>query len=117
MRFNPDREIPAPKSHLDEYPFVTIIAIPDRIRVFGTDLRAIVVFNNQKDSYSQYRGIGWGNDGIYLYRMNNDLHISYVKFDGAQFILIKEFKPKEVMPYDEASFGIIGRIRAVLKKV
>lgn len=123
LHFNPDIEIPTPQAHLGEYPAVTMIAVPDRIRAFGTDLRAIVVFNNQMTpilnmgDIAIFEATGWGSDGIYLYRMNNDLHISHVKFDGIQFILTKEFKSKEAILYDEVSFGIIGRVRAVLKEV
>ena len=123
LHFDPDIEIPVPKAHLGEYPATTMIAVPDRIRVFGTDLRAIVVFNNQMTpilntgDIAIFEATGWGSDGIYLYRMNNDLHINYVKFDGIQFTLTKEFRSKEAIPYDEESFGIIGRVRAVLKEV
>jgi hypothetical protein len=47
LHFDPAREIPVPKTHSGDYPAISMIAVPDRIRQFGTDLRAIVVFNNQ----------------------------------------------------------------------
>jgi hypothetical protein len=95
LHFDPDIEIPAPKAHLGKYPAATMIAVQDHIRVFGTDLRAIVVFNNQMTpilnmgDIAIFEASGWGSDGIYLYRMNNDLHINYVKFDDIKLILFK----------------------------
>ncbi|MDR0569186.1 MAG: helix-turn-helix domain-containing protein [Spirochaetaceae bacterium] len=123
FHFDPNTEIPVPTAHSGEYPDITIISVPERIRVFGTDLRAIVVFNNQMSpvlnsgDIAIFEATGWCNDGIYLYRMNNDLHISYIKFDSVQFILAKGFLSKEEIACDARAIDIIGRVRAVLKEV
>jgi hypothetical protein len=120
--FDPGKEIPVPTAYTGMYPYLTMIDVPERIRVFGTDLRAIVVFTNwmtpilNLGDIAIFEATGWGADGIYIYRMNDNLYISHIKFDGYKFLLMKEYRT-EAIPWDEDSFTVIGRVRAVLKEI
>jgi transcriptional regulator with XRE-family HTH domain len=122
FHFDPAREIPNPKTHSGDYPDYTLVPIPIRFREYGTDLRAMLVFNSlmapllNSGDVVIFQATGWNEDGVYIYRMKNELYISHVLFDGKKYILIKEFKPEEKIPCHE-SFEPIGRIRAVLKDV
>jgi hypothetical protein len=62
--------------------------IPLRLREYGTDLRAMIVFNsfmypllNAGDA-AIFQATGWNGGGIYVYRVSGALHISHVRFDG-----------------------------------
>ena len=94
-----------------------------RLREYGTDLRAMVVFNSfispllRQGDMAIFQATGWNEDGVYIYRMQGDLYISYVKFDGKNYTLTKEFKPEEEISYDTESFEPIGRIRAVVREI
>jgi transcriptional regulator with XRE-family HTH domain len=46
LHFDPDKEIPEPKSHSGDYPDYTLVPIPRRFQEYSTDLRAMVVFNS-----------------------------------------------------------------------
>jgi DNA-binding XRE family transcriptional regulator len=123
FRFNPAKEIPDPKAHSGDYPDYMLAPIPMRLREYGTDLRAMAVFNslmspllNAGDAVI-FQATGWNGDGVYIYRMRNELHISHIRFNGKEYILTKEFKREEEIPYHAESFESIGRIRAVLKEL
>jgi transcriptional regulator with XRE-family HTH domain len=123
FHFNPAKEIPAPNAHSGDYPDYMLAPIPLRLREYGTDLRAMIVFNsfmypllNAGDA-AIFQATGWNGDGIYVYRVSGALHISHVRFDGKDYTLTKEFKPEEGIPYHAESFEPIGRIRAVLKEL
>ncbi len=111
------------KAHTGNYPETLIVPVSESIREYSTDLRAIRVFNNRMapllsaGNIAIFEASGWNDDGIYVYFMSDDLHISHVVWDGRAFILTKEFKPEEPIPYDETSFYCIGRVRAVLKEI
>ena len=122
FRFNPAKEIPDPKAHSGDYPDYMLVLIPMRLREYGTDLRAMVVFNSlmspllRQGDMAIFQATGWNEDGVYIYRMRYELYISHVRFDGKKYVLTKEFKSEEEIPYHE-SFEPIGRIRAVLKEL
>ncbi|MDR2418903.1 MAG: helix-turn-helix domain-containing protein [Treponema sp.] len=123
FRFNPAKEIPDPNAHSGDYPDYMLAPIPMRLREYGTDLRAMAVFNslmspllNAGDAVI-FQATGWNGDGVYVYRMRHELHISHVQFNGREYILTKEFKREEEIPYHVESFDPIGRIRAVLKEL
>jgi transcriptional regulator with XRE-family HTH domain len=120
--FDQYREIPVSKAHSGQYPKYTFITVPARIKEFGTNLRALTVFDsgmspilNQKDIVV-FEATGWGSDGVYIYRYDGELHISNVSFDEGVFRIINNLPQKEnLIPY--TMIGIIGRVRAVLKEV
>lgn len=122
FHFNPAKEITESKAHSGDYPDYTLVPIPMRLREYGTDLRAMVVFNSlmapllRQGDTAIFQATGWNEDGIYVYRMGNELYISRVQFEGKKYILTKEFKPEEQIHYDE-SFEPIGRIRAVVREI
>jgi transcriptional regulator with XRE-family HTH domain len=122
FHFNPAKEITEPKAHSGDYPDYTLVPIPMRLREYGTDLRAMVVFNSlmapllRQGDMAIFQATGWNEDGIYVYRMKNELYINHVRFNGREYVLTKEFKPEEEIPYHE-SFEPIGRIRAVVREI
>jgi hypothetical protein len=123
LHFDPVKEIPDPKAHSEDYPDTTLVAIPMRFREYSTDLRAMLVFNSLMSPLFNagdmiiFQATGWNGNGVYVYRVNGELHISHVRFDGKQYLLSKESKPEEEIPCPAESFEPIGRIRAVLKEV
>lgn len=121
--FDPAKEIPAPNAHSGDYPDYMLTPIPMRLREYGTDLRAMIVFNslmspllNAGDAVI-FQATGWNGEGVYVYRVSGDLHISHVRFNGKDYVQTKEFKPEEGISYHADSFEPIGRIRAVLKEL
>jgi hypothetical protein len=118
-----NKEIPNPKAYSGYYPTYMLVPIPMRFREYSTDLRAMVVFNSlmapllNAGDVAIFQATGWQGDGVYVYRVNADLHISYVRFDGKKYILTKEFKPEEEIPFQVESFGIVGRVRAVVREI
>jgi hypothetical protein len=66
---------------------------------------------------SYFQATGWTGDGVYGYGVSGDLPIDHVRFDGEKYSLTKEFKPEEQIPYHAESFGIIGRVRAVVREI
>jgi transcriptional regulator with XRE-family HTH domain len=123
FHFNPDKEIPHPMAHSGDFPDYTLVPMPRRFQEYSTDLRAMVVFNSfmspllhQGDTII-FQATGWNDNGVYVYRVSGELHISHVRFNGQDYILTKEFKPEEKILYHAESFAPIGRIRAVLKEL
>lgn len=123
LRFDPAREIPDPKAHSGDYPDHTLAPLPMRLREYGTDLRAMIVFNslmspllNAGDA-AIFQATGWNDDGVYVYRVSGELHISRVRYNRGEYVLTKEFKPEEEIPCRAESFEPIGRVRAVLKEI
>jgi hypothetical protein len=118
LHFDPVKEIPDPKVYSGNFQDYTFTPIPGRFRDYSTDLRAIVVFNSlmmlllNPGEVAIFQATGWNGDGVYVYRVSGELHISHVRFDGEKYILTKEFKPEEQISYHAESFGIIGRVRA-----
>jgi len=120
LRFNPKTEIPEGerKANSGEYPITTVATIPFSVMEYGTDLRAIAVFDSRMSPVMRSGDIaiieatGWHGDGIYLYRMGGGLHIGYATFEDGVFRLENEIK-KEVA-YDAQTFKAIGRVRAVV---
>jgi transcriptional regulator with XRE-family HTH domain len=125
LQFEPTKEIPSPNAYSGKYPDYTLVSIPWRLQEYGTDLRAIVVFNNMMTpilspgNVAIFQATGWNGNGIYIYRMSGDLHISHIHFEGKNknYHLIKEFEPEEKIPYDAESFVAIGRVRAVVREI
>jgi hypothetical protein len=123
LHFDPVREIPCPKAYSGDYPDYTLVPIPFLFREYSTDLRAIVVFNGlmapalNPGDIAIFQATGFNGDGVYIYRMSGDLHISQVKSDGMDYRLTKTFRPDEAIPYDGETFEAIGRIRAVVRKI
>jgi transcriptional regulator with XRE-family HTH domain len=123
LHFDPDKEIPDPKAHSGYYPDYTLAPMPGRFRDYSTDLRAIVVFDSlmmpllSPGEVAIFQATGWNGDGVYVYRVSSELHISHVRFDGEKYVLTKEFKPEEQILYHAESFGIIGRVRAVVREI
>jgi transcriptional regulator with XRE-family HTH domain len=121
--FDPYKEISTPKSYSGDYPDHTLVPVPMRFQEYGTDLRAMLVFNSlmipllNPGDVVIFQAIGWSGDGIYVYRVDRELHISHVKFDKARYILTKEFKSEENIPYHAESFLAIGRVRAVVREI
>jgi hypothetical protein len=64
-----------------------------------------------------FQATGWNGDGVYIYQMGGDLHISHVKSCGRAYRLTKEFRPDEEIPFDVGSFEVIGRVRAVVREI
>jgi transcriptional regulator with XRE-family HTH domain len=122
FHFDPVKEIPNPKSHCGDYPDM-VAPLPMRLREYSTDLRAMIVFNNlmaplfNAGEVALFQATGWNGDGVYVYRVNGDLQISHVRFNGKDYILKKEFKPEEEIPYHAEYLEPIGRIRSVLKEI
>jgi transcriptional regulator with XRE-family HTH domain len=123
LRLDLGKEIPCPNAYSGEYPDCTLVPIPLRLREYGTDLRAIVVFNSlmspllNPGDVAVFQVTSWSGDGVYLYRMKGDLYMSHVKASGTAYRLTKEFRAEEDIPYDEDSFETIGRVRAVVREI
>jgi transcriptional regulator with XRE-family HTH domain len=123
LRFDLDKEIPAPKAHLGEYPVRTLVPIPMRFQEYSTDLRAMVVFNGSMvtllipGDVTVFQATGWLGDGVYVYRVNGDLHISHVRLVKGQYLITDEAKPETELAYDAEAFGAIGRVRAVVREI
>jgi transcriptional regulator with XRE-family HTH domain len=124
LRFDPSKEIPDPKAHSGDYPDYTLVHVPLRFREYGTDLRAMVVFNSlmspllNPGEVAIFQATGWNGNGVYVYRLKSDLYISHVRFTvEAGYVLTKEFKPAEAISCDTETFEPIGRIRAVVRDV
>jgi hypothetical protein len=124
LHFDPSKEIPYPKAHSGDYPDYTLVHVPLRFREYGTDLRAMVVFNSlmspllNPGEVAIFQATGWNGNGIYVYRLKSDLYISHVRFAvEAGYVLTKEFKPAEVISCNTTAFEPIGRIRAVVREV
>jgi hypothetical protein len=101
---------------------ITFVQVPVRIGEFGVDLRAIVVADNRMVPIMSCRDIAifevsdWSGDGIYVYRMHEDIHITYIKYSNRQLVLSQEFMPEQPIPDDDLFF-VIGRVRGVVKEV
>jgi hypothetical protein len=123
LKLDPEKEIPCPNAYSGEYPDCTLVSIPLRIREYGTDLRAIVVFNGlmipllNPGDVAVFQVTGWSGDGVYLYRMKGELYISHVKSSGTAYRLTKEFREEEEIPLDKGTFETIGRVRAVVREI
>jgi hypothetical protein len=123
LRFDPAKEISDPKAHSGEYPMRTLVPIPRRFQEYSTDLRAMVVFNGlmvpllNPGEVAIFQATGWNGDGVYVYRINGDLHISHVRFAEGRYFLTREAKPSEEIPCDTEAFGAIGRVRAVVREI
>jgi len=120
MRFDPDTEIPPGerKANSGEYPITSLATIPFRVMEYGTDLRAIAVFDSRmfpvlkSGDIAIIEATGWNGDGIYLYRMGGGLHIGYVTFVDGRFRL--EYARKDEAVYDPHTFKAIGQVRAAV---
>jgi transcriptional regulator with XRE-family HTH domain len=123
LHFDPEREIPDPKAHSGDYPKYTLAPMPRRFQDYSTDLRAMVVFNGlmvpllAPGDVAIFQATGWNGDGVYVYRVNGDLHISHVRFAEGRYFLTREAKPSEAIPCDVETFGAIGRVRAVVREI
>jgi hypothetical protein len=123
LHFDPAKEIPEPKSHSGVYPDYTLVPIPRRFQEYSTDLRAMVIFNSlmapllNQGEIAIFQATGWNGDGVYVYRLKGDLYISHIRSVADSYVLTKEFKPTETIPYDAETFEPIGRIRAVVKEI
>jgi hypothetical protein len=121
--FDPKKEIPEPNAHSEEYPDQIYIQVPARIREFGTDLRAMKVFNSQLSPLLNagdiviFEATGWSIDGIYVYCFKEKVFIGPIELNkNGEHILKRELHPDGAKAY-MFEFRIIGRVRAVLKEV
>jgi hypothetical protein len=123
LQFDPTKEILTPKAYSGEYPDYTLVPIPFRLKEYSTDLRAIVVFNSMMTpvlnpgEVTIFQVTGWNGNGIYIYQMSGDLHISHVHSDGKNYQFSREFESEERIPYDMKNFKVIGRVRAVVREI
>jgi DNA-binding XRE family transcriptional regulator len=123
LHFDPAHEIPDPKAHSGSYPDYTLVPIPRRFQDYSTDLRAMVVFNGlmapllAPGDVAVFQATGWLGDGVYVYRVNGDLHISYVRLVKGRYLTVNEAKPEEEVTYDTETLGAIGRVRAVVREI
>lgn len=123
LRFDPVKEIPAPKAHSGEYPVRTLVPVPMRFQEYSTDLRAMIVFNALMTPLLVpgdvviFQATGWLGDGVYIYRVNGDLHIDHVRLIKGQYFAVNEAKPEEEVTYDSETFVAIGRVRAVVREI
>jgi transcriptional regulator with XRE-family HTH domain len=122
LHFDPQKEIPQPKAHSGEYPVHTRVPMPLRFKEYGTDLRAMVVFNSfmapllNAGDVAIFQATGWNGNGVYVYRIRGNLYISHVHLNSGTFMLTHEFKPEPEVSYDE-TFSAIGRVRAVVREI
>jgi transcriptional regulator with XRE-family HTH domain len=120
LYFNPEEEIPNPKSYSGEYPKSAKASVPMRILSYSTDLRAIEVFDSRMaplfhaGDIAILEALGWNGDGIYLYRMGGKLCISRAA-EKDNSIALAVAHNNESIPYDPSTFQPIGRIVAVVK--
>jgi hypothetical protein len=123
LRLDPMKEIPRPNAYSGEYPDHTLVPIPLWLQEYGTDLRAIVVFNGlmspllNPGDVAIFQVTGWSGNGVYVYRMRGELYMNHVKSGGAAYRLTKEFRAEEEIPYDGETFEAIGRVRAVVREI
>ncbi|MDR0707944.1 MAG: helix-turn-helix domain-containing protein [Treponema sp.] len=123
LRFDPAKEIPTPKAHSGEYPVRTLVPIPMRFQEYSTDLRAMVVFNGlmapllTPGDVAVFQATGWLGDGVYVYRVNGDLHIGHARLVKGQYLVANEAKPEAEVAYDTETFVPIGRVRAVVREI
>jgi phage repressor protein C with HTH and peptisase S24 domain len=124
LHFDPASEIPDPKAHSGNYPDYTLVPMPRRFQDYSTDLRAMVVFNGlmvpllAPGDVAVFQATGWLGDGVYVYRINGDLHISHVQLvKGQQYRTTNEVKPDAEVAYDTETFVAIGRVRAVVREI
>jgi hypothetical protein len=123
LRFDPTKEIPTPKAHSGEYPVRTLVPMPRRFQDYCTDLRAMVVFDGSMTpllvpgDVAVFQATGWLGDGVYVYRVNGDLHISHVRLVKGQYLVTDEAKPETEFAYDTETFVPIGRVRAVVREI
>ena len=121
LNYNPEKEIPEPQAHCGEYPSKVLIPAPYWLKEFSTDLRAITIFDNRMapilntGDIALFEGTGYTGDGIYIHRLENMLHISYIHWKNNRFVMWTEFKPDEKVELD--TIDPIGRIRATVKRV
>ncbi|MDR2418010.1 MAG: helix-turn-helix domain-containing protein [Treponema sp.] len=122
LRFDPTKEIPAPKAHSGEYPVRTVVPMPRRFQDYSTDLRAMAVFDVLMSpllapgDVAVFQATGWLGDGVYVYRVKGDLYISHVQLVKGQYLVANEVTEVEVA-YDTETFGAIGRVRAVVREI
>jgi transcriptional regulator with XRE-family HTH domain len=123
LHFDPAREIPDPKAHSGSYPDYTLVPMPRRFQDYSTDLRAMVVFNGlmtpllAPGDVAVFQATGWLGDGVYVYRVNGDLHIGHVWLIRGQYLITNEVKPEAELAYDTETFRAIGRVRAVVREI
>ncbi|MDR2246071.1 MAG: hypothetical protein LBE17_05270 [Treponema sp.] len=121
--FGINNEIPDPKAHSGDYPDYTLVPVPRRFQDYSTDLRAMVVFDGlmapllAPGDVAVFQATGWLGDGVYVYRVNGDLHISHVRLVKGQYLVATEAKPEVEVAYDTETFGAIGRVRAVVREI
>ena len=100
LHFDPGHEIPDPKAHSGNYPDYTLVPMPRRFQDYSTDLRAMVVFNGSMvpllapGDIAVFQATGWLGDGVYVYRIDGNLHISHVRLVKGQYIAVNEAKPE-----------------------
>ena len=121
LHYSPEKEIPEPQAHNGEYPDKILIPAPYWLKEFSTDLRAITIFDSRMapilnaGDIAIFEGTGYIGDGIYIHRLNGNLHISNIKWQNSTFIIWTEFKPDDKIEID--TIDPIGRIRATVRRV
>ncbi|MEL5720356.1 MAG: helix-turn-helix domain-containing protein [Treponemataceae bacterium] len=121
LKYNPKKEIPEPQAHTGKYPNKILILAPYWLKEFSTDLRAITVFNSRMapilnaGDVALFEGTGYMGDGIYVYRLENNVHIGRIHWENSLFIIWTDFKPDEKIETDD--IDLLGRIRATVKRV
>jgi hypothetical protein len=123
LHFDPEKEIPDPKAHSGSYPDYTLVPMPRRFQDYSTDLRAMVVFNGlmapllAPGDVAVFQATGWLGDGVYVYRVNGDLHIGHIRLVKGQYLITEEAKSEAEVACDTETFGAIGRVRAVVREI
>ena len=121
LNYKPEIEITDPQAHNGYYPDKILIPSPYWLKEFSTDLRAITIFDSRMTpilnagDIAIFEGTGYIGDGIYIHRLNGNLHISNIKWQNNKFIIWTEFKSNEKIEID--SIDPIGRIRATIKRI
>jgi len=123
LLFDAKKEIPNPVAHSGDYPHKVTIPVPLWLQEFSTDLRAITVFNSRMipklnpGDIAVFEATGWNNNGIYLMVIDGSLQIAAVTWEENHYTLSTEFKLKEPLMYNHETCRLIGRVRAVVKRV
>ena len=123
LSFNHKKEIPNPVAHSGEYPQKIMIPVPLWLQEFSTDLRAISVFNSRMvpilnpGDVAVFEATGWNGNGTYLLVVAGSLQFASVTWEYDQYKLSTNFELREPLIYSSETCRLIGRIRAVVKRV
>ena len=108
------------KAHSGDFPDYMVVDVPLWLREYSSDLRAVMVFYDRmipllySGDVAIIKATGWSGEGIYLYKSENQVHISHVRVnEGWQM----EFESSLFESFHDNDAKIIGRVVAVLHPV